>query len=210
MRTKAIPCDGAGIYLLAIIVSFMFSCSGERKTEVRTGIADSLIAQLKQGDLALRRGRDVASYMIAQANVADKRYSHCGLVQVEQGYPFVYHFINGQERNGLVRDSATAFFSQEQNSHAAVMRYSMTTTQLAEQASLIKQYYSRQPGFDMDFDSNTGDKLYCSEFVYRVMNAVMKDSAYIKPAMKNGFAYIPVDRLYADSIAETIWQMSFK
>lgn len=188
----------------------MCSCEGERKSEVRAGIADSLISQLQQGDLALRRGRDVASYMISQANVADKRFSHCGLVQIEQGHPFVYHFINGQDRDGLVRDSASVFFSPVQNSLVTVMRYSMTSAQQEEQASLIKQYHSKQPGFDMNFDSYTGDKLYCSEFVYRVMNAVMKDSTYIKPAMKKGFAYIPVDRLYADNKATAIWQMRFK
>ncbi len=188
----------------------MCGCREERNEEVREGITDSLISQLKQGDLALRRGRDVASYMISQANVADKSYSHCGLVQIEQGYPFVYHFINGQDRDGLVRDSAAVFFSPEQNSLAAVMRYGMTTAQQEEQAALIKQYYSKQPGFDMSFDTHTGDKLYCSEFVYRVMNAVMNDNTYIKPAMRKGFAYIPVDRLYADNIAIAIWQMRFK
>lgn len=188
----------------------MCSCREVQKAEVREGINDSLISQLKQGDLALRRGRDVASYMISQANVSDKRYSHCGLVQIEQGYPFVYHFINGHDRDGLVKDSASVFFSSEQNSLAAVMRYNMTEVEQEQQRILIKHYYSKQPGFDMSFDTYTADKLYCSEFVYKVMNVVMKDSAYIKPAMRKGFAYIPVDRLYADDIANAIWQMRFK
>ena len=202
--------DSKMAWLLAILVLFASSCGEVKKEGQYVGIPETALTEMKQGDLALRRGRDVASYMVSQAGAADKRFSHCGLVQIEDGYPFVYHFINGQSRNGLVRDSAVVFFSPVHSSLAAIMRYEMTTEEQEIQTALIQQYYDRQPGFDMSFDTRTGDKLYCSEFVYRVMNAVMNDSGYIKPVARKGFAYIPLDKLYADNRAETIWQMSFK
>jgi len=204
----------AAISVISVI--FVLSCKGggkgsEKKTNYKPEIEKG-IASLKQGDLVLRKGRDIASYMISQSNVKDRSYSHCGLVQIENGYPFVYHSIDGQGKGrfGLQRDSAWVFFSSANNSGAAIMRYPLTGEQLQEQAEQIRYYYGKKAAFDLDFDMQTSDRLYCTEFVYRVMNAVAKDSAFIKTAVKKGFEYVPVDNLYTDGLANDIWRITFK
>jgi hypothetical protein len=205
--------------VIAIMLSFMAACTESSGTEKKVSVqmprqilSDSLLNTLQQGDLVLRRGRDVASYMISQAGVEDKTYSHCGLVQIENGIPMVYHFINGidKARCGLVRDAADVFFSIEQNNIVAVKRYAINEQQKKRQSILIKAYYKQRRTFDMDFDMADAGKLYCSEFVYHVMNEVMRDSSFIKPATQNGFAYIPIDVLYMNGKAKNIWQMHFK
>src|SRR3954468_9375414 len=51
---------------------------------------DSVIHLLRNGDLALRTGADATSVMLRQMNLTNKTYSHCGIVMIENGYPFVY------------------------------------------------------------------------------------------------------------------------
>ena len=58
---------------------------------------DSAISLLQSGDLVMRRGIDVTSFMLSQMNLKDKTYSHCGIVEIEYGYPFVYHSIGGED-----------------------------------------------------------------------------------------------------------------
>jgi hypothetical protein len=219
MTGKAINMSKCGMWtIFAILLSFIAACTESKGTGNTANlpepqrVPDSMIAALKQGDLVLRRGRDVASYMISQSGVEEKMYSHCGIVQIENGKPVVYHFISSGNKNrqGLVRDAASVFFSAKQNNIVAVKRYPMNKAQLREQSALVNGYYQQHPGFDMNFDMSNTDKLYCSEFVYRVMNKVMGDTAFIKSAEKNGFAYIPIDRLYMNGRAEEVWQMRFK
>ncbi len=176
----------------------------------RQMIPDSLVSVLQDGDLALRRGRDVASYMISQTGVEDKTFSHCGIVHIENRDVYVYHFINGVNRQGLVKDKAVDFFSSVENNVVAVKRYDLTIGERTELAALVSEMYTHKSGFDMDFDVSSLDKLYCSEFVYRVMDKVKEDSTFIRPAIKNGFEYIAIDALYRNGRANDIWQMHFK
>lgn len=204
--------------MIAIALSFMAACTESKGTEKepvtynKQNLPDSLLAILRHGDLALRKGRDVVSYMISRTGVEDKTYSHCGLVQIENGQAVVYHFISGADkaRWGLVRDAAAQFFSVEQNSIAGVKRYALNEAQIQRQTELIKQYYGKRNGFDMDFNMRDADKLYCSEFIYYIMNDVMQDSSFIQPATKNGFSYVSIDQLYRNDRAADVWQMHFK
>src|SRR5690349_1299140 len=58
---------------------------------------DLAVGRLRTGDLALRTGADATSYLLRQMNLTDKSFSHCGIVLVEQGQPFVYHCIGGED-----------------------------------------------------------------------------------------------------------------
>src|SRR5690606_33196633 len=60
-------------------------------------LRDSCVQLLRTGDLALRTGNDITSRMFCEFNRIDKTYSHCGMVVVEHGYPFVYHSIGGED-----------------------------------------------------------------------------------------------------------------
>jgi hypothetical protein len=167
--------------------------------------------EMRQGDLALRRGRDMTSYMISSLNEKDKKWSHCGLVQVENGYPFVYHYIGSEtnKKQGLRRDSAQVFYSARYNNAAALVRYPLSEAELLRQSELIQAYYTSGKTFDDQFDLRTEDKLYCAEFVYRLMTEVKQDSNFITTTTNNGFSYVPVDKLYSGN-SSFIWQMSFK
>src|SRR5690242_7336171 len=96
-------------------------------------LVDSAICLLRSGDIALRTGTDIISVMLRGMNLRDKAYSHCGIVMIEDGYPFVYHSIGGEDDPDarLARDSAKAFFLPGPNERLGIVRLSLNAAQIA-------------------------------------------------------------------------------
>src|ERR1700722_15133814 len=86
---------------------------------------DTAVSMLRSGYIVLRTGLGADSYLLSQMNRKDKTYSHCGIVMIENGYPFVYHSIGGEDNpdERLRRDSASFFFSPLHNSGLAIVQY---------------------------------------------------------------------------------------
>jgi len=173
---------------------------------------DSAISILRSGDLVLRRGADVTSYMFSHTNQKNKSYSHCGLVMIENGYPFVYHSIGGEDNpNGrLRRDSASFFFSPANNLAFGIARFDMPDSTIERLKQIVREFYNEHRKFDVNFDLKTDDRLYCSEFVYKAVNKACRDTNYIKPVSILGFSYVGIDNLFINPHAKLIWQVKFK
>jgi len=173
---------------------------------------DSAIRLLQDGDLVLRRGIDISSYLLCKMNRRDQSYSHCGLVMMEHGYPFVYHSIGGEDNpdEEMRRDSALLFFSPAQNLNFGVARYQLSDTEKCKLSQTIKQFYTEHRKFDMDFDLKSDDRLYCSEFVYKALRIASNDSYYIVPTHTANYTFAGIDDLYLNPHARLILQVKFK
>lgn len=167
---------------------------------------DSSIQMLQSGDLVLRTGSDAVSYMLRQMNQKNKTYSHCGLVLIEDGYPFVYHSIGGEDNPAetLRRDSASFFFSPEYNQRLGVVRLGLTAVQIERLQHLVQEYYQARVRFDMDFDMQSDDKLYCAEFVYKAVCRATENALFFPLTSLFGRQYVGVDDLYENSHAKII------
>jgi len=128
------------------------------------------------------------------------------------GILFVYHSIGGEDNpdERLRRDSAVFFFSPKHNSAIAVMRYDYDQAHINKLRQVVATYYKERPKFDMQFDLKTDDKLYCAEFIYKAVNKVMQDTAYIKTTSFLGHTFVAVDNIYINPHARFIWQNKFK
>jgi len=175
-------------------------------------MVDSAIHLLRTGDLVLRTGADVTSYIFTQFNQTDKTYSHCGLVVIEHGYPFIYHSIGGEDNpdEKLRRDSASFWFSPANNLGFGIARFSFDSSQIASLQKTVYQYFREQRRFDMDFDLGTNDRLYCAEFVYKALNHAVGDSTFIRPVSRFGKTFVAVDNLFLNSHAKLVCQVRFK
>jgi hypothetical protein len=173
---------------------------------------DSAVGQLHSGDLLMRTGNDVTSYMLSQINQVNKTYSHCGLVMIENGYPFVYHSIGGEDNPNerMRRDSASFFISAYHNLGFGIARFDFRDSTLSNLTGIVHEYYRKKPLFDMDFDLQTDDKLYCAEFIYKAITGATKDSNYIKPTALLGYRFVGVDDIFLSPHAKTIWQVRYK
>ena len=175
-------------------------------------MTDSAVHTLRSGYVVLRMGLGADSKLLAGFNRHNKSYSHCGIVMVENGYPYVYHSIGGEDNpdERLRRDSAWFFFSPVYNSAIAVLKYDMDAAAVRRLDSVVRCWYRRKPLFDMKFDLATDDKLYCSEFVYKAICAAAEDSAYLPISFLGSKRYVAVDNLFLNSHAAFISQMKFK
>jgi hypothetical protein len=174
--------------------------------------ADTAISMLKSGYLVLRTGLGAESYMFAQMNRKDKTYSHCGIVMIENGYPFVYHSIGGEDNpdERLRRDSAVFFFSPVHNISLAVVRYDLNESQINSLRSVVSGFYRARPKFDMKFDLATGDKLYCTEFVYKAYTIATNDKSFITPTTFLSKTFVGTDDLFVNPHASFICQKKYK
>lgn len=173
---------------------------------------DSSIRLLRSGDLVMRTGADVISYMLCQMNQENKTYSHCGLVMIENGYPFVYHSIGGEDNPDEVmrRDSAKFFFSPANNLGFGIARYDADSQHIDQLHKVVERLYREKHKFDLQFDLATDDRLYCAEFVYKAMKETMKDAKYIQPITRNGFRFVGIDNLFCNRHAKVVCQVEFK
>ena len=175
-------------------------------------IVDTAVSLLRPGYLVLRMGLGADSRILAQMGRKNKSYSHCGIVMIENGYPFVYHSIGGEDNPDarLRRDSAKFFFSPLHNTALAIVRYELTNNQLDELGKIVRSYYRQRPKFDMKFDLKTDDKLYCAEFVYKAVNKAVKDTTYISTTTAAGYRFVGIDDLFVNPHAHIVWQSAFK
>ena len=173
---------------------------------------DSAVSILQSGNIVLRSGRGPDSYLLSNLNQKDKTYSHCGIVMIEGGYPFVYHSIGGEDNpdERMRRDSARTFFSQRYNSGIAIVQYDLDAEHINRLGEVAREYYALRPLFDMQFDLATDNKLYCAEFVYKALNKAMGDTAYIKTSFAMGRRYVGVDDLFLNSHCRIIWKVAYK
>ncbi len=173
---------------------------------------DSAIRLLKSGDLALRTGADATSVMLRQMNLTDKTYSHCGIVLVENGYPYVYHSIGGEDNPEakLRRDSAAVFFTPVSNERLGVARLDISGAQVGRLAGIARRYWRQGVLFDLDFDLKSDDKLYCAEFVYKAVREATADTGYFQITHLLKRSYVGVDNLCAPRHAKIICDVRYK
>lgn len=177
----------------------------------RTAI-DSCIKLLKQGDMVIRSGRDVTSQMFMLFNQKDRTYSHCGIVMMENGYPFIYHAIGGEDNPDakLRRDSASFWFSTKYNMGLGICRFDLDDSQQKNLKSIVRQYYKERRMFDMNFDLASDERLYCAEFVYKAVNHAAGDKSYLQPVTFFGYSFVAVDNLYKNEHTKLVCQVRYK
>lgn len=161
---------------------------------------------VKSGDVIVRNGNDEVSNTARSFNRKDKTYSHCGLIQVEQDTVFVYHALGGSYNPSqkLLRQTLRDFCSDEDIDKVAVFRYPLNDKESNALNSWIKDRYAEGLPFDLFFNFQTDDQMYCSEFVFKGLNTA-KAGALIKALPENeAIKYVAIDDLYLNEWAKKI------
>ena len=175
-------------------------------------LVDTAVSLLRSGYVVLRMGLGADSRLLAQFNRKDKSYSHCGIVMIENGQPYVYHSIGGEDNPDarLRRDPVSLFFSPLHNTALAIVKYNLDDNEVEDLRKVVNTYYRQRPKFDMKFDLATDDKLYCAEFVYKAVNKAAGDTAYIHTTTAAGIRFVGIDDLFINPHAHIVWQTRFK
>lgn len=127
---------------------------------------------IKTGDLVLRHSEGFSSDIFKGASKKENLYSHAGIaVRNEDGSVDVYHMLGGVENPNfnLKKDSVQAFVSPTFAKAFAIYRYDLVNEDRENVDSLVRYFYKSNLQFDMEFNVDTDKKMYCSEFVYKVI-----------------------------------------
>ncbi|MFL5809978.1 MAG: hypothetical protein ACJ749_10690 [Flavisolibacter sp.] len=176
------------------IVIVLFSCTiKDKKQEAVAGAQQSAYAPaynmikeaesiIKNGDLVLRSGQEFTSQFIRQISKKDQTYSHSGIVFIENGQPFIYHILSGDENPSgrLKRDSLKSFSNPRKNFGFAIYRYDLDSSEMDLFRQRIFNWYRQGLKFDSLFNLRTDDKMYCSEMIMKGLERATKNRIRIE------------------------------
>ncbi len=186
---------------------------------------------LKEGDLLVRLNRDPSSGFIKYFNKKDKSYSHSGIVLFENGYPYVYHIVVGDENPGekIKKDSLWQFCDPKRNSAFGIYRYELTTGEIKQLKDIVHGWYTAGISFDQSFNLATNDKMYCSEMVSKAVTAATHQRILFQPApltlaeaglfsaysrlpitYTTHLSIIPIDALYVNPFCHEVKKYSYQ
>ncbi|HEY6506260.1 MAG TPA: YiiX/YebB-like N1pC/P60 family cysteine hydrolase [Chitinophagaceae bacterium] len=186
---------------------------------------------LKEGDLVVRLNNDPVSRYIKNFSRQDKSYSHAGIVLFENGIPYIYHIVNGEENPGekLRKDLLSSYCAPRKNRAFGIFRYDMNDKEIKKLKEVITGWYAKGIQFETAFNLKTDDKMYCSEMVMKALVKATRKRILIetvKPtaaeagvlsvhlrlpfAYTNSIRVVPIDNLYLNPSCHMIKEYNFK
>ena len=166
---------------------------------------------LHTGDLILRHGRGFISNAFMSLSFHEKKYSHSGIVHIEDGKVFVYHAIGGEENvdNKMRKDLLKDFCDPQYVHSFGIYRYDLNEPQLQQYDSLATAYYNQGLQFDTKLDLATDSVMYCSELIYKMLQKVSGDKNYVALSEVNGYRYVAIDNLYLNPHCAPVYEYSY-
>lgn len=168
---------GTALLLLIIAGTFYYATTTISKKKDRSNIYSKTItltypdtSKLKDGDIVFRRGYGMDSIVAANFSNEEKRYSHAGVLVLENDKIYVIHSQESTRKgfDGVVKESLSSYLKEVKI--WAVYRY--LDVDKKKLLKHMKTALNKNIKFDMDFDLHTDDKMYCSEFIYKSFNAI--------------------------------------
>ena len=76
--------------------------------------------------------------------------------------------------------------------------------------AVVKQNYLAGIMFDMKFDLQTDDRMYCAEFVYKSFLSGTKNNLSFTISHLKNFAYVGVDDLFINPVCKELQRIIYK
>lgn len=168
---------------------------------------------LKVGDIITRLGNDYISEAMRSFSNKDKNYSHVGILGIDEDSNWVVYHAIGTASNpdGLLRkDKLALFCNPVENIQFGVFRYTDTAINFNKVLEFAKQKQADKIAFDYDFNFETDNELYCSEFIYKAFNFANPELDLIKLDVNEGKKYLPLDNVYSNVNTKLVYKASFK
>lgn len=126
----------------------------------------------RNGDLAFRRGSGLVSRAVlsVEDKLAERRYSHVGVLYFNNGVWMVIHAVLGEpdyagQPDKVKMDSLSVFFSAERAKSGEIMRVTVDSLLASYAAMHACSLYEKGTLFDHKYDLADSAALYCTELV---------------------------------------------
>lgn len=165
-------------------------------------IYPQLAKLVQSGDIVTRLGSDITSDMLRQMNRSDQSFSHIGIASIEHDTIFVYHAIGGEFNpdQKIKREPLYSFLHAADNKGGGLYRIKTTANKSMGVAMRARNYFNAAIPFDMAFDYQTEDRLYCAEFVAKCIGRSLEDSSWLAFSTAGKFSYVAVDNITKSKI----------
>lgn len=173
---------------------------------------DSAKQLIQNGDVIFRNGIDEVSRAARSMNRRDTSFSHCGLVFIEDDSVFVYHALGGIYNPGqrLRRELIDSFCTPADNNAFGIYRYNLKKEQEEKLESVVKNYYRAGLKFDLFFNYQSDDVMYCSEFVFKSLDKSV-DGAFSKYVRLDTIPFgVTTDDIFLNENCRLIKKQKFK
>ncbi|NCO02383.1 MAG: hypothetical protein GW906_11255 [Epsilonproteobacteria bacterium] len=160
---------------------------------------------LENADIVFRRGYGVDSNIAVNFSEGEKRFSHAGILFKEKTDYFVIHVIDDQDLkiDGIIKTPLSEYLSDIQT--WAIYRYDLSEQQRIEIVfQALKLMKINHIKFDHKFDLNTDNEMYCSEFIYKVVNQNLSYKIINAGKTFLGKKFVTISDLYQSTSAQLI------
>ena len=132
---------------------------------------DIIASIVKEGDIICRLGDRLWSQFFSNMSLTDKRYSHIGIIHINDGIVTVINAEGGTEdgKNFVNITTLDDFLNVART--AGIYRINNTD---GDKISALAMEYIGVP-FDWEFDMNDESKIYCTELLYIVLKRLLPD-----------------------------------
>ncbi|MBK9483602.1 MAG: hypothetical protein IPO02_16835 [Bacteroidetes bacterium] len=209
-----------------IIIYFIWfaiiSCSNETSTQLlpkdsvqttanATKLKDSAKVFLTDGCIVLRRGNDIISEMFSKLNQTDCSYSHCGIAFQENGKWFVYHSIGGEDNpdQKMKKERYENFILPAQNKGFGICQLTLKNAQIDKLHVILDSLYQKKIPFDMKFDLQSDDRLYCAEMVYKSIQQATQNDTFFQITDHKGFKFVSTDNIFVNKQAQLLCRINY-
>ncbi|MFM9008353.1 MAG: hypothetical protein ACKOQY_11020 [Bacteroidota bacterium] len=121
-------------------------------------------AGFKTGDLVFRRGYGLVSELLRKSGRREQRFSHAGIVWMEQGRTYVLHMA-AEPESGLNRCSISDFVAPDVAFESAVYRLPLSPDMQFKLLELLSHEQQISRPFDEAFALGNGEAQYCTEWL---------------------------------------------
>jgi hypothetical protein len=172
---------------------------------------DSCKPLLQNGCIVLRRGNDIISEMFSLLNKSDKTYSHCGIAFNENNTWYVYHSIGGEDNpdEKLRKDTYENFVIPLHNKGFGICCLSSDQQVITNLHEIVDSLYRKKVPFDMKFDLESNDRLYCAEMVYKSFQKAGAGDSLFGVTLHNGFRFVSTDNIFVNKQAQMLCRVNY-
>ena len=218
-----------GRWLIGCLLFFAYSCQSStgsstlvfskldslaefQKNERAFHSIDSAKITIATGDLIVRTGNDFTSESLRSLNQRDQSFSHCGIASIEQDTVWVYHALGGDFNpdQKIRRDPLEVFAEPYSNRGFGVFRFPLNADEISSLMVTVKKLHDMGIMFDMRFDLESNDHMYCAEFVYKSYLMGTHGKLQFNTSHIGNFAFVGVDDLFLQPLCKEQGRIIFK
>lgn len=198
--------NGFSILMLFLVLGVT---AGTRKHDNDSRIpAMSFGGNYQTGDIVLRNGKGFISDLFRNTSKREKKYSHAGIIVIENNQPYVYHMLGNPGGGGeFKKETLSGFCNPKSNKGFGIYRFNFLQNKENEVNSWLQHIIQMKPKFDEDFNLEESGNMYCSELIYNMCETV--SDVHLEGTIVNERIYIGLDDLYLNKYTTNITHLNY-